>query len=242
LSLATGGEPKDQRMALVSLVVVGHFNPMILHPEWFRRYKVLPEEEIIASLNERIVGEVAPGIQLLENPPTTVTPTRTQIRFSSYRLYVTPDRFELSAMKENVFSELPAVGIKIFSILSHTPTRAVGFNYEGHWKLQQPGQNILRRIFCADENNLSSIFGEEFEIGGRLIFYIHDSQVTFRVEKSVHLNDGVYINFNFHREIQSHEAIALIDKIRSDFTNDLDQAQAMALRLLGEPSEIWRVP
>jgi hypothetical protein len=90
-------------MTLVSIVSVGNFNPMISHPEWFRRYKVLPEEEIIASLNERVVGEVAPGIELIQNPPTAVTPIRTQISFRSYRLLVTPDRFELNAIKEDVF-------------------------------------------------------------------------------------------------------------------------------------------
>ena len=157
-------------LTLVSIVIVGNFNPMILHPEWFRRFKVLPEEEIIDALSERVVGEVAPGIELIQNPPTAVTPTRTQISFRSYRLLITPNRFELNAIKEDVFFELPLLAIRIFSILSHTPTRALGFNYEAHWKLHESSQIVLRHIFGTDQNNLSSIFGTDYEIGGKLVF------------------------------------------------------------------------
>jgi hypothetical protein len=137
---------------------------------------------------------------------------------------------------------LPLLAIRIFSILSHTPTRAVGFNYEAHWKLHESWQIVLRHLFVADQNNLSSIFGTDYEIGGKLVFKLNDSQVTLRLERSVQLQDGVHINFNFHRDIQSHEAIALIDKIRSDFNSDLHQAQVIAVRLLGEPTDVWRFP
>jgi len=73
-------------------------------------------------------------------------------------------------------------------------------------------------------------------------FKLNDSQTTLRLKKSVQLQDDVHINFNFHRDIQSHEAMALIDKIRSDFNNDLHQAQAIAVRLLGIPTDVWRFP
>jgi hypothetical protein len=188
-----------------------------------------------------VVGETTPGIQIIENPPTAVTPMRTQISFSSYRLFVTPDRFELSTAKEDKFIELPALAIKIFSILSHTPTRALGFNYEAHWKFQESEAIILRRIFSANQENISSIFGENYEIGGKLLFNKNGCQVTLQLEKSMRFNDDVFINFNFHRDISSQETIVLIDMIRSSYHNDLHQAKTIALRLLGGPTDVWRV-
>jgi hypothetical protein len=231
----------DIKMTIAYVVVVGHFNPAIIHPEWFRRFKLLPEEEIAASQTEHVVSQPAPGLQMIEGPMTTVTPFRTEISFTSYHLLVTPDRFQLSATKENSFFQLPILAIKIFSLLSHTPTRAVGFNFEAHWGLQESEMTVLRRIFCANEDKISAIFGEDYEIGGKLAFNKNDCRITLRLERSVQLNGAVYINFNFHRDISSQEAEVLIDIIRSNFNNDLQQAKTIAVTLLGEPTSVWRL-
>ena len=109
-----------------SVVILGNFNPVIFQPEWFRRYKILPEQEIAATLEEKVVDQPSPNIQIVTGYKTFITPYKTELNFPSYKLLILPTRFEFSTIRKNCFSELLNSTVRIFELLSHTPINAVG--------------------------------------------------------------------------------------------------------------------
>jgi hypothetical protein len=102
---------------ILSLVVVGQFNPAIVTPSWLEREQLASPEEVAASTLKLIhpdVSEFSIGeknVQLLRE-----------------RLAVTTSdtRYE-EAMRD--------LAVGILGLLRHTPTTMVGLNYEAHFKM-----------------------------------------------------------------------------------------------------------
>lgn len=95
----------------VSFVALGHFNPGIFHPEWFRRHDLVADEDLDP---EQINFEVV-------HPEVT--------RFSSwFNIEVTPARLVLSTKKIAKSQSLRDLVADIFRILCETPVTSIGMN------------------------------------------------------------------------------------------------------------------
>lgn len=103
----------DVRDRNASVVVVGHFNPLIFQPEWMRDHDLVGQKEAEQARDG--------GISIIH-------PQVVQIRLSALMLEVTQSRFSIMA------TEAPLVtakdfAIRAFDLLSHTPITHVGINF-----------------------------------------------------------------------------------------------------------------
>lgn len=221
-----------------SIVILGNFNPVIFQPEWFRRFKILPEQEIAATLEEKVVAQPSPNIQIVEGYKTSITPYKTELNFPSFKLLVLPIRFEFSTIRKNCFSELLNSTIKIFELLSHTPINDAGINFNTHLSIDNCDQT-LRQLFSANPEKAKEAFGESYKVGGKFIIDYNDSKTEVVVEPSNLIENGVYISFNFHRKIASHNTEELLSVIRKNYDADLKNADKISKTLLSIKEDIF---
>ena len=67
----------------------------------------------------------------------------------------------------------------------------------------------------------------------------NDSKIEVVVEPSNRLENGVYISFNFYREIASHNTGELLSIIRENYGNDLKNADRISKILLNIKEDIF---
>lgn len=112
----------DQAPAIesASIVLVGSFNPAILHPEWLAHQSLIRPEEA-----EQAEVEV-------------VSRQLTVIRLSWLELEVLENRFRAAATDPAHFQTLKECVMGIFALLEFTPISAMGLNQEMHFRLREP--------------------------------------------------------------------------------------------------------
>jgi len=213
-----------------SIVVIGNFNPVIFQTEWLRRYKILPEQEITASLTENVVAEPTPNVQIIEGYRTFISPQKTELNFPSYKLLVLPVRFQFSTQKKDCSLEMVGSTIKMFELLSHTPITAIGINFNAHLNITDCDR-ILMQLFNVNSEKAKGIFGEGYKVGGK--FFIERAKYKIRVviEPSEVIKDGIYVAINFHRKIESRHTDELLPALRN-YENDVKEAEKITQHLL----------
>jgi hypothetical protein len=112
------------RLRSVSSVVVGHFNPHIIAPDWLVREGIVPQADTQVSVS---VGEAVTGFQL---------------QFSTGHFSWLVDNSRLMIMA-NIFDDTSRLAAEVLSRLHHTPVRAVGNNFTyasgiSEWRGQLP--------------------------------------------------------------------------------------------------------
>jgi hypothetical protein len=108
---------REPALQAVSIVLVGSFNPKILHPEWFRTNDLLRVEEVESADVEIVHRDVA------------------SFRADWLRLQVTADRFVASTDNPTTYEPLRDLVINVFKILEHTPVEQMGINHQQHFQL-----------------------------------------------------------------------------------------------------------
>lgn len=104
-------------MQSVNIVLVGDFNPVIFQPAWFELQGLIaPSESKEADIEILVKDVVAFNLNWLA-------------------LQVTKDRFIAATNNEAFFEPLRDLLVGTFTILEHTPIRAIGINYESHYNV-----------------------------------------------------------------------------------------------------------
>lgn len=102
---------------ILSLVVVGQFNPAIVSPSWLEREELASPEEAAASTLKLIHPDVS------------------EFSIGEKNLQLLRDRLTLTASDTRFEEALRDLAVGILGLLRHTPTTMVGLNYEAHFKL-----------------------------------------------------------------------------------------------------------
>ena len=97
-----------------SIVLVGSFNPAILHPQWFAKHGLIPEAEAEAA-------NVA-----------VVSPNLTAVEFAWFTLKVMDERFMATTPDPSQYRALEECVSGTFGLLEFTPIVAMGLNSERH--------------------------------------------------------------------------------------------------------------
>lgn len=97
-----------------SIVLVGGFNPAILHPQWFARQELLRSSEA----DDAKVDMVSSAL--------------TAVRFAWFTLEVVGDRFTATTTDPAHYSALQECVAGTFELLEFTPIVAMGLNSERH--------------------------------------------------------------------------------------------------------------
>jgi len=102
---------------ILSIVVVGQFNPAIVTPSWLERQELAsPEEAASATLK-------------------LIHPDVSEFSIGEKNLQLLRDRLTLTTSDVRFEEPLRDLACGILQLLRHTPTTKVGLNYEAHFKL-----------------------------------------------------------------------------------------------------------
>lgn len=170
-----------------------------------------------------------------------VTSDHTELHFPSLRLTVNPERFECSTNERKNFPLVKDVVIKIFSLLSHTPIKAVGINFHAHWKFKDPSNVILKNLFAKNDSVFQDSLGSDYHIGGTIWSIQKGVKSSLKIEKSNKLDNGVYIQANYHRDFETIQVEQSINFIQENYDKFIDQFIKDLKKILGEPEEIWKM-
>lgn len=99
-----------------SFVVMGDFNPAILHPSWFASQGLIKHGEAVEAKIDVVHKEVASwSIEWL-------------------RVYSDGDRLQLVTEQEPFALPLRDLVMGVLTLLEHTPVRALGINFAGYYQ------------------------------------------------------------------------------------------------------------
>lgn len=184
-----------------SIVALGHFNPLILRPDWLLR-----KELIVGSDSEQMRVEVIHSELVL-------------LRFPWGRLHCDQGQFMISTDKDPVVTAHDFF-VSCFQTLPETPVRAVGINREIHFpagsreNLHLIGDTLAPKLFWKEWTS----DGEGERIGGLRSLVMEQGvvregrkirkdgragHIQFRVEPSVRADvpDGVFGQVNDHFDL-----------------------------------------
>ena len=222
-----------------SVVILGNLNPAILHPEWLDRHQVLPPTEVrdIAESKEGEVRDLE-GLKVkFIASNVLVSGSETRLSLPSYRITVTPDKFEAVTVIKEKFEELYEFVAETFKILAHTPVNALGINFISSLKFSKSARDLMHHYFCAEPEAMSSVFGDRYVINSRIRYDYKDSKVTlsFGVDEE---KDKIRIKFNYHKDFSENEGVAtLIEYLLENFKPMMLDADKVIKGLFGEPTD-----
>lgn len=160
----------------VDTVVVGHFNPWIIQPEWLLRQGVIAEGEEAAITLHAFSSPVGEMLFKVGTVTWKVSPERLIVHCDEYSDTATPV-------------------IEVLRLLPHTPMNAAGnnFNYVGQasdWIGERPTLNDVTRESLAQRGRVRA------DAWRTEIVREDDSVMNVHV---IHSEQRVAVNFNFHR-------------------------------------------
>lgn len=219
------------------VIILGNFNPAIIHPEWLDRNQVLPPTEVRDIAEEKeVVEKDLKGIKVRFIASNIfVSSAETRLSLPSYRINVTPDKFDAMALKREKYKELCEFVASTFKILEHTPVKAMGINFISSLKFSEHARDLMHRYFCAEPKALTSIFGERYLIDSTVRYDYKDFKVTVRLglkEKK----DEIDIDFNYHIGLNEKEGTKeLIENLLENFKPTMLNADNVIRGLFGDP-------
>ena len=220
-----------------SVVILGNFNPAIHHPEWFDRNQLLPPNEVrdIAKVSMTEIKDLE-GLKLkFVGSNVYVSGAETRLDLPSYRISVTPDRFEASTSRKEKFLELANFVAATFKILEHTPIKSLGINFLAALKFSENSSSLMQSLFCGKPDLICGLFGKDCLIDSRIRYDYNDSKVTlvFEVKDD---RDEIGININYHKNFAEKEGTKeMIEYLLANFEPMMLASDEVIRDLFGEP-------
>jgi len=186
----------DPEISTDSIVLLGSFNPAIVHPDWLRHRGLLREGEYEDSEVEVIVPEFS------------------RFRIAWLRVQVTPTHFQLVTLEPDRRLLLRDLAVNVFEILNETPIKGLGLNRDQHFAV--PDDKTLNAIGHAlvPVKPWTSVMSEP----GMLSLTVRDvrpdgrtGHINVRVEPSLSLTPGLFVGVNDHYQLDDDrpEAVPL---------------------------------
>jgi hypothetical protein len=207
---------KQGVMSARNVVLVGSFNPVIFHPNWFAKVNLLPPEEAEAATEVLVSGEAS--------------------RFALPWIDCIARRDRLQLLADSEYQgELRDVVTGLLEVLSATPVAVVGINTDVH----APVSTI--DLWHALGNRLApkeGLWGDLFDDPGLSSMKVqgrrgdpHPGFTNVTVEPSNRIQPGLYINVNDHFDLR--ENVEGTDDIQADRDSPPDFATWLAESALG---------
>lgn len=216
---------KRPKIQTHNIVLLGDFNPKILHPTWFAAQGLIREQE--AEVAELVICH--PEILIFS--------------LDWLALEVSRDRFKAETVKESHYEAIRDLVKGTLDLLHHTPIRAIGINKLLHFEMESEEQwhNVGHKLAPKDvwdgiltKPGMRTLTMEGIKQEEGVMGYI---RIT--VEPSVKVHPGVYININDHFKIKenqtgqsSNEAISILENRWNASLKRCDKVVSMLLEKL----------
>ncbi len=203
-----------------AILLVGDFNPKIFQPAWLAAKGLIRQEEADAAT-----------VSVVHHDLTDFTS-------GWLSMQVLPERFQASSSEAAQVKPLCDLVESIFTLLEHTPVRAMGINRMLHYKL--PNAEKYRAF--GDMLAPKPLWEKQFE-EPRLVSQTMTGKrpgkaskfVQMKVERSVKATPfGVYFQSNEHYEhVEGRtDVTTFVERIRTDAMESLDFGKRVAEGLL----------
>lgn len=213
---------KQPEISGLTIVLLGAFNPDIFHPSWFAAENLVRKGEA----DKATVTFVHPEIAIIE--------------IGSFKLQIEKSRFLASTVDSISFDPLRDLVLGTFAILHHTPLRALGINFDSHFKMSSEisRQELGHRL--APKQHWDSLLQEP--LLQKLVMKgnrpdDHDGYIQVSVEPSTKLPSGVYVHVNDHFDVKSSKKIVsacdTMEILEQCFNESGQRAQTIANGLVG---------
>jgi hypothetical protein len=213
--------PAKPEIEGVGIVLVGSFNPTIFQPSWFAAENLIREEEEQAAKIELIHRQVA------------------IFSLDWLHLQVTDERFIATTSQSSFYEPLRDLVLGTFRLLRHTPIRIMGLNRDCHFRMPSEeawhafGHRLAPKepwVGILKEPGMRSLTMEGVR-PDHLKGY-----VRVRVEPSVRVHPGVFINVNDHYEAKDAATVRgcdeIIDILDREWQNSLARSAEITSLLL----------
>lgn len=221
----------------VSIVLTGNFNPPIFHPEWFDRNQLLPPNEVrdiskVSEVKTDLNDSETQKIKFISSN-VFISGLQTRLLLPSYRVEVSPDRFEARTSINSKFEELIKFVCATFKILEHTPIQSLGINFLSSLEFSQDPTFIMHNLFCHSTDKMKSLFNEHYLIDSRIRYDFKDSKVTLITENK---DTKIGFNFNYNKILaEKNGTKEVIDYILTNFDLMMFNADEVIRKLFGDP-------
>ena len=203
----------------VSVVLLGKFNPKIFQPAWFGAEGLLPKTETEQTEDLLVHSEM------------------TVFKTPWLRLQASTERFTLTIDSESHEKVLRDLIVSTFTLLRHTPIKALGINVDQHWKFETPDKwNAFGDALAPKE-----VWRGFMKDPGLLKLTMLDKEVRksppgsirVDVEGSNRVQPGVYAVVNNHFEWSSLAGAAgAISVIENHFDSAIKEGREIIKKLI----------
>ena len=174
-----------------SIVAVGDLNPAIFQPAWFAAEGLINRGEAQAA-NVQVISSQAALFDVDD----------------WLSIQVLPDRFLAGTSHEPYYRPLYDLVLSTFSKLVHTPIKMLGINYSYHCRLDDGSWEYLSEQLAPSERwsgfldrpRMRSLTMERQRPSGP------KGCQRIKVEPSVRIKNGIYLETNHHYDIDDEES------------------------------------
>ena len=207
-----------------SIVLVGSFNPAILHPEWLAHQSLIRPEEAEQAKVEVVSRQL------------------TVIRLSWFELQVLEDRFSATATDPAHFQTLQECVLGIFSLLEFTPINAMGLNRQMHFRMRKPESWASLENALAPKKPWAGILSGRRDGAPTLQTLSLDGNrdgssaqsLIVKVEPSPRVQSGVYMATNEHFEFSDASSTSEpMNMLSQHWLQALAYSKHLANKLIG---------
>ncbi|MGB8494657.1 MAG: hypothetical protein WCE53_09690 [Candidatus Acidiferrum sp.] len=182
-----------------SIILLGSFNPKIFQPEWFVRQGLLSEAEI-AEANIKIIH-----------------PQVSEFETEHFQIQVIAQRFSAVSQKSTNPVPLRDLVRGTFLILEHTPVTAMGLNCMMHYPMESEERWHRVGDKLAPKEGWNEILPRRVGLASLSLLTEKDPATgavfRVRIEPSVQVKYGVYIEVNEHHQAPEAEALKSLMEI-----------------------------
>lgn len=212
----------DPEIGGCGIVLVGHFNPLILTPLWLAKNSVISEQQLEAAEVSVIHPEVA------------------AFKVGKLRIQVETQRFSVDSIEAPWIDLCDFVGRVFGDLLSHTPINKLGINRSVHFNVgSEAVRNAIGRLLAPIEpwgewgqeleNSPSTARGgctnltmtqPKFQPGQRA------GHVQVQVQPSARIrgNGGIFVLVNDHFEFEPLEKTVGCENVISCLTSEFENS------------------
>lgn len=188
----------------LTLVLLGSFNPAILHKDWLLKQDIITEDEK-RDANIEVVGN-----ELMK------------VSFNGIQIQCLLDRLQISTSNISNAEQVRDITIQILTTLPHTPISACGINprcefiaeSEDHWNkighTLAPKEDVWNDLLIKPGMNAVSI-------KGKLESITHNSEVNIQVSPTMEDRLSISIRTNCHFPIPKES----IERTQAEFVIDI---------------------